>query len=168
MKKKWLIFIWICGIFGLPSYAEELDFGSLYEPDSVVFKFETPGWYILFGILLMFALVYVARSIRKRIRNKFIREALKELNKLHPAKAEIKTVFVLLKKVATHIFGRNVIASLHGLEWLQYLDRTGKNVNFTALNTQINAAIYEDKDLELELKQRILTNAKHWISTHAR
>lgn len=140
---------------------------ELYEPDPVTFRFETPGWYILAGIILMFGLVVVFWQIRKYLKNRYRREALQELKYLENATGVFPQLFVVLKRTAIHAFGREQVAYLYGKEWLSFLEKTGKDVRMTDYHPLISRAIYAGIELEQETQRAILLSAKKWIRTHA-
>lgn len=153
----------------IQSQAEESlnAFGSLYEPPALAFSFETPGWTILAVIVILLMITFFVLWIRKRIRNKYRREALREIDRLRPESEAIYAVFLMLKKVAIQVFGRKNVASLHGKDWLLFLDKTGKKVQFQELDSQIFAILYEGEKPSIQTSESILNNAKKWIKTHA-
>ena len=51
----------------------------LYEPDAIQFSFQTPGWYILFGLIGIVLLFIILKWIQNYTKNKYRREALKNL-----------------------------------------------------------------------------------------
>lgn len=140
---------------------------GLYEPDPVHFSFETPGWFILAGIILLLCLVILFRQIRKYIKNRYRREALRELDYIENSTEMFPQVFVVLKQTAIHAFGRSRVGPLHGKEWLTFLDETGKEVGMTEYHLQIHKAMYAGKEMKQDAQKAILINAKKWVRTHA-
>jgi hypothetical protein len=142
-----------------------LELGSLYEPPPVAFSFETIGWPILAGVLLIVLIIGVFILIRKYIKNRYRREALQALENMNDAGA-IAKIFVVLKQVAMKAFGRESVGNLYGKEWLQFLEKTGKGVKMLPYESQIMQAVYKDEALQPESGNEILLNAKKWVKTH--
>jgi len=140
---------------------------ALYEPPPVKFHFETPGWYMLGALLILGVIFILIRGTARYIRNKYRRDALRELNALETASAIFPGVFVILKRTAMHAFGRQQVGPLYGKEWLHFLESTGKEINLTAYQEQIADAVYAGKSIEGEVRNSILSNAKKWVKTHA-
>lgn len=144
-----------------------LDLHELYEPAPVLFRFETPGWFILAGILLLFSILVIIRQIRKFVKNRYRREALQKLAILDHAGEEFLHLFVILKQTAIHAFGRDQVGHLYGKEWLSFLEKTGKDVHLSDYHLQVMHAIYGGELIDGETQQAILLNAKKWVRTHA-
>ncbi len=168
MKTAQIMFMGSVALRPLKAAANEADFGVLREPDPIAFAFETPGWYLLLALVLLLAAIAIVRKIRKHLKNRFLRAALHELDAVSLSKMNVTNVFAILKRVAIRLFGREEVAALHGMEWLSYLDKTGRKVNFRGLEAPVSAALYEGKEPERMEKKRIMRNAKQWILTHAR
>lgn len=142
-----------------------IEMGNLYEPDPVRFTFDTVGWPILGGLLLLGMLVAGYFWFRHYQRNQYRREALKSLDLIKQDQA--LEVFVVLKRTAIHAFGREKVGALSGTEWLKFLDSTGKDVRMLSQGRQIQSVIYEGVQLPSEAHRQILSNAKLWVKTHA-
>jgi hypothetical protein len=147
--------------------SSSLQLHELYEPAPVTFRLETPGWFILAGILLVVAILLAIRRIRKHIHNRYRREALKELENLENTAEVFPSLLVVLKKTAIHAFGRDQVGHLYGMEWLSFLEKTGKDVRMTDYGEQIMKAAYAGKEVEQDAQKAILLNAKKWIRIHA-
>ncbi|SFU02247.1 protein of unknown function [Algoriphagus locisalis] len=144
-----------------------LDLGQIYEPPPVSFTFETVGWAILGGLLMMGVLVILFFAIRKYLRNRYRREALEALAKLETDQNSFPQVLVILKRVAMQVFGREKVGTLYGSSWLSFLDKTGKQVALLKYEKQIEALIYQDKIPDDAARREILVQAQKWIKTHA-
>jgi hypothetical protein len=140
---------------------------DLYEPDPIAFRFETPGWYILAGILLILAIIAIFLQIRKYIKNRYRREAMEKLEHFDNTADMVPQLLVVLKQTAMHVFGRDRVGQLYGKEWLSFLDSTGKDVRISDYHDQIRNAVYAGKEIEQDTQKAILLNAKKWIRTHA-
>ena len=153
----------------LTAYAQDasIQLHGLYEPDPVHFNFETPGWFILAGIILLLCLVILFRQIRKYIKNRYRREALREIDYIEHTTEVFPSLFVVLKQAAIHAFGRYHVGPLHGKEWLTFLDETGKEVGMTDYHLQIHNTMYAGQEMDQDVQKAILMNAKKWVRTHA-
>jgi len=140
---------------------------DLYEPAPVVFRFETPGWFILAGIILMILFIVIFVQLRKYIKNRYRREALQKLSRLDSSGPCIMPLFVILKQTAMHAFGRDKVAPLYGKEWLSFLEETGKEVHMSHYQEQVIQALYRGQEMEPDTQKRMLANAENWIRTHA-
>jgi len=156
-------------LISVSSFAQNssLQLHDLYEPDPVQFRFETPGWYILAGLLFIVVILILIQQTRKYIKNRYRREAINELESLALTQAVIPQLFVVLKKTAIHAFGREQVVQLYGKEWLTFLEKTGKGVKLIDYQEQIYSAMYGGKEIELQTQKTILSNALKWVKSHA-
>jgi hypothetical protein len=97
----------------------------------------TPAWLVVFALPAA-ALVWMAvRSLRSWQRNRYRREATRELRALEARLATSATrlsalaeISALVKRVALHVAPRDEVASLSGAPWLEFLDRTWTGAAF--------------------------------------
>lgn len=97
-----------------------------------------PGWYAL-GVLLLLVLVCITWFLMRRWQvHRYRREALAELDKLEaavhdPARrvSALGGLPALVKRVALAAWPRQTVASLSGLDFLEFLDTTGRTQAFT-------------------------------------
>jgi hypothetical protein len=124
---------------------------DIHLPPSVSWWPPAPGWWIVGVILLVSALCAVV-LIRRRIANRWRREALRELDTLRAARlaqrqrpqASLNGLSVLLRRVAISRFPRDEVASLHGGPWLAFLDRTfGQSGTFQPVGRLLSSGPYE-------------------------
>ena len=147
--------------------------GPLYEPEAIGFSFQSPGWYVLAGLLLLLALFIFVKWLRTYLKNAYRREALKHLVEIETGFAQqgelsyLREALVLLKKVAIDAFGREKVAQLHGDEWLIFLEERGKETPFWNYSTSISAVIYKSENIDTALGEQIIGLSKRWIKTHA-
>jgi hypothetical protein len=144
-----------------------IELHDLYEPDPVQFRFETPGWYILAGLIFIFVILVMIQQTKKHIKNRYRREAITEIENIGQAPAAIPQLFVVLKKTAMHAFGREQVGQLYGKEWLAFLEKTGKGVELTDYQEQIYSIMYGGKEIEFQTQKMILSNALKWVKSHA-
>lgn len=156
-------------LMSLASYAQstDLQLGDLYEPAPFPFKFETPGWYILSGLLFLALMLIIIQQTRRYIKNRYRREAINELENLSKGTALFPQLFVVLKRTAMHSYGREHVGELYGKEWLAFLDKTCKGVKLLDYQEQIHLAIYGGQEIEPAAQKIILSNALRWVKSHA-
>ena len=140
---------------------------DLYEPPPVPFSFEAPGWYVLGGILLAVAILITLFRVRKYVKNRSRRDALRELDNLYHTAEIFPQLFVVLKRTAIYAYGRERVAPLYGTAWLSFLEKTGVNVQLTEYQDDILPAIYDGHTIDPRIQDKILSNAKRWVETHA-
>ena len=150
-----------------------IDLGPLYEPNAVRFSFETPGWYLLGGFLLLFAVLFFLKWLKRYQKNKYRREALKtiariEQNLQNPNESnQFNDILILLKLVAIKAFGRQEVAQLYGNEWLEFLESKGIHTPFTQYKQIILNTLYETTLVDLKETKELIELSKRWIRTHA-
>ncbi len=140
---------------------------SLYEPNPVPFRFETPGWYILFILLICIFISVTIWQYKKFKKNKYKREAIQDIENLEHTSSLLTNVFAILKKTAILSFGRETVGDLHGKQWHNFLDSTGKNISLTTYTEEITKALYGEHKIASAKEEIIVSNAKNWILTHA-
>ncbi|MEL4308197.1 DUF4381 domain-containing protein [Joostella sp. CR20] len=147
----------------IPENLKNLQLEEIYEPQPIPFTFETVGWKILAALILLGILIAGYLFIRNYIKNAYRREAIKKLSEV----TAVSEVLVILKMVALQTFGREEVGRLYGKSWLEFLDKTGKDVQFIPLEADIQNSVYKNEELDAQVKQQILTNSKKWIKSHA-
>ena len=136
-----------------------------------------PAWYWVLGAVAFALMVLLVRCLVHWLHNRYRREALAEIASHEAALADatlraaaIASIAELLKRVALSAFPRGTVASLHGPEWLSFLDRTARSTAFAsgdgawfervAYHPPEAAALDEKKSRELAQL------ARHWILHH--
>ncbi|QDH81358.1 DUF4381 domain-containing protein [Echinicola soli] len=150
----------------LAQIAASLDMGPLQEPEAVSFTFDTIGWPILGGLVLLGIVVLMVLQVRAYHKNRYRREALSELENVVNGKRPLFYSFVLLKRTAMHAYGRNKVGEMYGKSWYEFLDKKAQGVSFAALQERIDRLIYQDELPEEQVKTAIITNTKKWIKDH--
>jgi len=104
------------------------DFGSLLEPDPVVFSFEAPGWtyLIILVMMLTMGIGFAWRYLYNK--NTYRRKAINQIQKL----TDLGQVNVLLKSLALRSFERHEVAELYGEPWIEFLLSKLKNHTFSS------------------------------------
>ena len=166
MKLKRLLLVLLLSLSAF-SQNTPIELHDLYEPPPVPFRFETPAWYFVGGLFFIAAIIIMVQQLRKFIKNRYRRHALRELAELENSSEVFPQLFVVLKKTAMYAFGRDKVGQLYGEEWLSFLEKTGREVSLTGYREQISDALYAGKGIESETQKMILLNAKKWVRTHA-
>ncbi|MCX7115669.1 MAG: DUF4381 domain-containing protein [Gammaproteobacteria bacterium] len=124
-----------------------------------------PGWMVLACVLLT-CLLYIAYRVRRYHREtRPKREALRLLERYHQdyvndgQLAETCTLInALLKRVALLYYPREQVAELHGQAWIEFLNQTGKKIDFSPVAFYLTVALY----------QRTMTSMSSPVSTSSR
>ncbi len=147
------------------------DLEPLYEPEPVAFSFDTPAWYVVFTLLLI-ALIFGLWKWYKGYQSKeYRRVAIKKLEGIQltesPESAALSTIQITLKQVAIATYGRPMVAALFGADWLQFLEKTGRQTPFTKFDLLVASS--SEKAIENNMPHigALLDIAKKWIRTHA-
>ena len=150
-----------------PAFAQSasIQLHDLYEPTPVTFRFETPGWFVLAGIILLIAFILIVLQLRKYIKNRYRREALHKLSSLDSSAQCIPSLLVILKQTAMHAFGRDKVGPLYGKEWLSFLRNlleTFINLNKVILNSHVKILLGnlqgKNKILSTYLKCKLISH----------
>jgi len=145
--------------------------GQLIEPEPISYSFNTPGWYLVLGLLLLIALIVALVQYRKYRKNSYRREALKQIENIVKTKSET-TVFEinrLLKIIALKLFGREKVASLYGAKWFDFLISTMKQKEKLKVEslTEFSEALYNSEYKLNENKLNELVGfAITWVKNH--
>jgi Domain of unknown function (DUF4381) len=89
---------------------------GFYQPSPVPWTPHTLGWYIIFGILALLVVWLTIWEISNWRRNRYRREALRELASTSP-----EQLSGLLKRTALAAWPREQVASLSGDKWIGFL-----------------------------------------------
>jgi len=143
----------------------ELENAQLMEPAAVAFSFDTVGWKVLGILLLSLVLVLAGLKLRQYLKNKYRREAIRQIE--NTKSISLNQVLGILKITAMHVYGRPSIAVLYGSEWLEFLEKTGKDIQMLKFESSISKSIYQDESPNEDIKQEVIHNSKKWIRTHA-
>jgi hypothetical protein len=127
---------------------------DIVVPPDVSFWPPAPGWWAIGAAVAVAAGFAIAAALRHWRRNAYRREALRALDT-----AEARDISAVLKRAALAAFPREQVASLNGMAWLAFLDRTGGTA---FANTALLALTYGgngDRDA-------VVAQARRWIEHH--
>lgn len=151
-----------------------LQLGDLKEPEPIPFSFNTLGWKIVFVLLLGFVFFILYKWHVAYKKKQYIRDAVKHIQGLSQetdltVAQFINDILFTLKRTAMCTFGRTQVAGLHGKDWLQFLDETVKQSDFSADEHIILQAVYKETvaDASAFNKEEFKNKSIHWITHHA-
>ncbi|WP_150463506.1 DUF4381 domain-containing protein [Francisella sp. XLW-1] len=127
------------------------------------------GWWLLLGlIVLAFIIFLIILHFRKKKNNykdsivNDFRRAIEETKQNKP-KEVLQNISVYLKRVALQKFPNQQIKTLHGEQWLEFLDSKMKNQNFKNTKANMLANSYRAVELDKQTLNEILTVAEQWL-----
>lgn len=135
---------------------------DFYQPPPPSWTPQTIGWYVVFAIAGLLLLWAVVHFVRKWIRNRYRRDALRELT-LAPADG----ISALLKRAALSVWPREKVAPLSGDAWLSFLSVTGNDDSFQrSPGNRLEEIALRPSPLSSEEENTLRTIAGHWIRRH--
>lgn len=142
--------------------------GQLIEPEPIGYSFNTPGWYLVLGVLLLVTLVIALVQYRKYLKNAYRREALARVEELVQSDQDSMAYEInkLLKIVAIRVFGRERVAAMFGIQWFNFLNSASNsqlNVDFEEFDKAIYNTGYSLGEKE---KTKLVELATTWIKKH--
>lgn len=145
--------------------------GSLIEPEVIAYSFNTPGWYVVFGLVVLFALVIGIIRYRKYKNNAYRREAVKQIETIIQQENNntIYEINILLKIIALRLFGRRKVASLIGEEWFQFLNASMNirgNIQEKQFEKFTNALYNPVTKLDKHSIEEFAEFANLWVKNH--
>lgn len=133
-----------------------------YQPPPPPWTPQTISWYVLFGLLAVLLAWAVWRVVAHWRRNRYRREALRELEHISTS-----AIPALLKRTALAAWPRDQVASLSGESWIRFLEAHEGEGAFTHspgrlfLDLEYRTAHHSFSD-QLALRQI----ASDWIRRH--
>ena len=144
---------------------------DIHLPPPVSFWPPAPGWWIL-AVLLMSSLffggVWFFRRYKKRKPKTEALRILKDLQILHQNSqdevASLRNLSNLLRRTALTFYDNDVVASLQGSSWLEFLDKTGKTKEFSQGAGKVLGNEVFQKKVNPDMNA-LFTLVKKWISS---
>jgi len=135
---------------------------DFYHPPPPSWMPHTIGWYVLFALLLATSMFFGARTLRRWLRNRYRRDAIRELQ-FAPA-AQLSEI---LKRTALITWPRSQVASLTGAEWTEFLAGTSGLAGFrSAPGDRIESLALTDSAISSSDEQRLKQLATDWVRLH--
>ena len=147
-------------------------FGNLIEPESISYSFNTPGWYLIFGLIFLAIIIIAFIQFRKYKKNAYRRQAIVKIENIMEIENRTESIFELnslLKIVAIRIYGRSKVAALYGKQWFEFMAKSIKKTGDIPTNNFDDFAItLYNKDFSLNETQynSLIAFAILWIKNH--
>lgn len=142
-------------------------FHELFPETGVDWWPQTPGWYALSALLLVWLGYKSWRSGKRWYRNRYRREALRELRAIGQLSVAQQPAAIndLLKRVAIVAASRQEVAQLHGDTWRQWLcERAAAGILSPTTLTALTRQLYQSPTSSAA--PTLLADSAAWIRQH--
>lgn len=141
---------------------------DIHLPEAISWWPLAPGWYVLL-VLIAFAGAFLTLCLYKRYRyalaKKYALILLTTYEKDYEQEQNSSLISAriseLLRRVALVYYPRHQVASLHGKAWLDFLNQTGKGIDFNLVQEMLFEAPFKPRGC-MNLKP-LFHSAKLWI-----
>ena len=133
------------------------------EPAPISLMPQTLGWPILIALLAVLTFLVLRRVMRARQAEAYRKTALAALG---TSGSDPEKVALILRQTALTAFPRKDVASLHGQDWLAFLDATSEQPSFQGPDG--NALITLPYSDASSLPDATVALVRHWILYHNR
>lgn len=141
---------------------------DIHLPDPVGWWPLAPGWYVLMIVLLLI-LMFISYRIYQRHVNGLAKNKALELLKIYKDQydkdrnAQIASARIseLLRRVALVYYPRAQVASIHGDDWIEFLNTTSKNIDFRPVKAMLLDSPF--KTAETVHLKPLFSRADQWI-----
>lgn len=127
------------------------------------------GWWLLLGLIVLIFIIFLIILHFRKKRNSYkdsivndFRKTIEETQQNKPKEA-LQNISVYLKRVALQKFPNQEIKTLHGEQWLEFLDSKMKKQNFKNTKANMLANSYRAIELDRQTLNEILTVAEQWL-----
>ncbi|RUR13837.1 DUF4381 domain-containing protein [Legionella sp. km772] len=141
---------------------------DIHLPTSVGIWPLAPGWYVLIIVffILMAGLSFVAyrRYLNARAKKQalvLLQSYVQQYEQDRNSQLASARISELLKRVALVYFPRQQVASIHGQEWINFLNATSKGLDFEAVKTMLLDSPFKPNE-QIDLKP-LISQATLWI-----
>lgn len=148
---------------------------EIIVPDAVSWWPSAPGWQVLGVIFMLFLMTQIARWAKHRWRNRYRREALRQLDEIQQqAGSDHQQVVAVLphyiKVTALQAYPRHDVASLSGDDWLAFLDAHYSGPSFSkGVGKELLSVSYlpqERWQLDDGRSKQLINMTRRWIAKH--
>ena len=156
-------------LFGNPMVR---DFNEIVPAAGIDWMPQTPGWYLLGAVLLLAGVRALWRFLKRWLRNRYRREALRRLDRLHALETEpvaaMNATNEVLKLVAMTASSRAEVASLSGSVWRHWLQSRTSTPTFSDESLELlDNALYNPAIVPpASAGNQFLNEAKAWVIAH--
>ena len=127
-----------------------------------------PGWYVLIAVTFGFVLLFTHLIYKRHVHARAKKQALlllqlyaTQYEQDHNAQLASARISELLKRVALVYYPREQVASIYGQYWIDFLNKTGKRVEFNAVQSMLLDSPFKTNE-RVNLKPLII-QARLWI-----
>lgn len=151
---------------------------DIHLPEPIGWWPLAPGWYLLLFLVIFCIAIIVLYSWRRYKNSVSKRQGLRLLNTYYSqyqndqnSQLASARVSEILKRVALVYFPRAKVASLNGADWIQFLNETGKGIDFNPIRYELLELPYSSSQpgkTTLEKIDVLFESAKHWIKQRSK
>lgn len=140
---------------------------DIHVPETVpLWPFALGWWLIMLAalcifVLLKYTLKYYDNFLIKRQFIKEINATEKMFKQDRLSNYALQKIARILKKASLHYYPRQIVAGLHGDEWLKFLQATSANLNIVGCGKLFKTALYQESctgDIE-----QVFNLSRQWI-----
>lgn len=137
-------------------------------PESTSWVPNAPGWYLVAGIILCYALYRTYLAYRQYQANAYRRLALQELEQLQNRTDRLELLPQLLRKTALNAYPRHQVSPLLGAQWEQWLDKQCQDSQFSTQYIGLLASLSYSPNTTIDPQQSqgLYAQTAHWIKHH--
>lgn len=127
------------------------------------------GWWIVLAIIILSIFVFLVilhfRKKKKQYVDSIINNFRNEVDKTYQQKPKevLQQISVYLKRVAMQRFSNENIKTLHGDEWLEFLDSKLKQPNFINTKANMIGNSYKPVILDKQSLEEVMIVAEKWL-----
>ncbi len=148
----------------------QLPLRDIHLPEPIGWWPPAPGWWILAALLIAGTILVVAYTRYQRQRNRIRRVSLKAIDEIqetfhvHGDRTRlIRELSILLRRVCISQYPRTEAASLTGVEWMSFLDRSRDGKSFSEGNGLVLMTEPYRKNPEIDANA-LLSCCRSWIA----
>lgn len=135
---------------------------DFYQPPAPSWMPQTVGWYMLFALLVIVAVLFAVRALRQWFRNRYRREAIREIQDASSAQLS-----EILKRTALAAWHRPRVAALTGEQWTDFLANSSGLEEFrSAPGNRIEALALSNSSMTIADQQKLKQLAAEWVRLH--
>jgi hypothetical protein len=147
---------------------------DIHLPNAISWWPLAPGWYVLIVLSILACTICCFYIAQRRKQGLAKREALILLNiymqnyanRQAGTQQSTASLNELLRRVALAYYPRVEVASLSGKSWIDFLNRTGKNLDFKAIEFMLLELPYKPDQI-INIKP-LFTRTKLWIQQRSK
>lgn len=141
---------------------------DIHLPEPVSWWPLAPGWYVLMLLILLILMIITYRVYKRHVNGLAKNKALELLktykdhyDKERNAQVASARVSELLRRVALVYYPRAQVAGLHGDDWVEFLNKTSKKIDFKPVKAMLLESPFKTGET-VNLKP-LFTRAEQWI-----